>query len=218
MTKWLSSSPSSNAGLRLPCVALVKDVLQLYGVELAQLTPNSIVKLGVFEWMLRAAGASGEGRLFAHLHDGRCQLKEKKSTSETLNFGSMNFQPRARYTMYLPTPAARNRWDTDWAQRWFYHKSSPEDGLQSRGGPIRLVASPEIDPTAREEALLQLLLDVTKRLSTWDLVKEFYAFGIWPLAQDWNVEVGASKFDRPILTMKGREGADLGLSLLSSFL
>ena len=85
-----------NAGLRLPCVALVKDVLRLYGVELAQLTPNSIVKLGVFEWMLRAAGTSGEGRLFAHLHDGRCQPKKKKSTSEALNFGSVNFQPRTR--------------------------------------------------------------------------------------------------------------------------
>ena len=41
-----------DAGLRLPCIGLVKDVLRLYGVELAQLTPNSIVKLGVFEWMM----------------------------------------------------------------------------------------------------------------------------------------------------------------------
>ena len=42
--------------------------------------------------------------------------------------------------------------------------------MQSRGRPIRLIVSPEIDPTAREEALLQLLLDVTKCLSTWWLL------------------------------------------------
>ena len=59
-----------DAGLRLPCVGLVSEVLQLYKVELAQLTPNSIVNLGVFEWVLRSAGTSGEGRLFAYLHDG----------------------------------------------------------------------------------------------------------------------------------------------------
>ena len=81
-----------DAGLRLPCVGLVSAVLQLYAVELAQLTPNSIVKLSVFEWMLRVAGATGvEGRLFAYLHDGRCQPKKKKSTGETLNFDNVNF-------------------------------------------------------------------------------------------------------------------------------
>lgn len=61
-----------DTGLQLPCVELVSKVLQLYGVELAQLTPNSIVKLGVFEWILRSVGASDEGRLFAYLHDGCC--------------------------------------------------------------------------------------------------------------------------------------------------
>lgn len=80
-----------DAGLRLLCVGLVSEVLQLYRVELAQLTPNSIVKLGVFEWILQSAGISGEGWLFAYLHDGRCQPKKKKNSGETLNFGSVNF-------------------------------------------------------------------------------------------------------------------------------
>lgn len=52
-------------GLRIPCVELVSRVLRLYGVELAQLTPNSLMKLGVFEWILRSIGTSGEERLFA---------------------------------------------------------------------------------------------------------------------------------------------------------
>ena len=198
-----------DTGLRIPCVGLVSEVLRLYGVELAQLTPNSIVKLGVFEWMLRSAGVpaeGGEGRLFAYLHDGRCQPKKKKSSGETLNFGSVNFQAKTRCQMYLPTPAARNRWDTDWTRKWFYHKSPAKDGLRSHGGLIQLVASPEIVPSSREDALLNLLLDITKRLSTRDLVEEFCAFRIWPLAKEWKVELGASAGGLPSLTSEGRTG------------
>lgn len=78
-----------DASHRFPCVALVDQVLRLYHLELAQLTPNSILKLSIFEWILRSAGTSGEGRLFVYLLDGRCQ--PKKDTRETLNFGSVNF-------------------------------------------------------------------------------------------------------------------------------
>lgn len=88
-------------------------VLQLYGVELAQLTPNSLVKLAVFEWIMRSAGTCGEGCLFAYLHDKCCQSKNKKSTGKTLNFGSVNFQQKAQCQMYVPAPTARNWWDTD---------------------------------------------------------------------------------------------------------
>lgn len=137
-------------------------VLQLYRVELAQPTSDSIVKLGVFEWMLQVAGASGEGCLFAYLHDGHCQPKKNKSMGETLNFGTVNFQPKARCQMYVPTPTARNRWETNWTRRWSYHTSPVKDGLQSQGGLIRLIASPEIILTTREEALLLLLMDTTK--------------------------------------------------------
>ena len=187
----------------------VSEVLQLYGVELAQLTPNSIVKLGVFEWMLRSARVAadgGEGRLFAYLHDGRCQPKKKKNSGETLNFGSVNFQPKTRCQMYLPTSAARNRWDTDWTRKWFYHKSPAKDGLQSRGGLIQLIATPEIVLSAREDALQNLLLGITKRLSTRDLVEEFCAFRIWPLAKEWRLALGASESGLPPLGAAGRTG------------
>lgn len=128
--------------------------------------------------MLRAAETSGEGRLFSYLHDGRYQPKKKKSTGDTLNFGSVSFQPKARCQMYVSAPVTRDRWETDWTRRWFYHTSVAKDGLQSWGGLIQLIASPEIVLNSREEALLHLLLDATKRLSTWDLGEEFCAFGI----------------------------------------
>lgn len=162
-----------------PCVGLVAQVLQLYGVDLAQ-----IVKLGVFEWVLRSTGVSDrDARLFAYLHDGRCQHKKKKDTGETLNFGSVHFQPKTRHLKYTPAPTARNRWETGWTRRWFYHKCPVDTDLRSVGGPIQLVPSPKIDLSSREEALLRLLLNATWRLSTRDLLEEFCVLRVWPLAQ-----------------------------------
>lgn len=93
-----------DAGLRISCVELVARVLLLYKVELAQLTPNSLMRLAVFEWIIRSAGTSGEGSLFVYLHDWHCQSKKKKNTGETLNFGSVNFHLKAQYQMYTPAP------------------------------------------------------------------------------------------------------------------
>lgn len=95
-------------------------------------------------------------------------------------------------------------------QGWFYHTSLMDQGLQSRGGLIQLTTTLEIVLTSREEALLHLLLDVMKRLSTCDLVEEFCAFGVWPLAQGWKVELGGSKFGLPTITVKGCEGMVFG--------
>nr|CCI55448.1 PH01B001E05.4 [Phyllostachys edulis] len=120
-----------------------------------------------------------------------------------------NSIPKARCQMYVPTPAARNLWEMDWTRRWFYHTCLGKDDLQSWGGLIQLTATPEIVLTSREEALIHLLLDTMKRLSTRDLVELFCAFGVWPLANEWRVELGALKFGFPVLTMEGREVAPI---------
>lgn len=68
------------AGLQIPSVDLVVEVLRLNDVELAQLTPNSLVQLIVFEWALWSSGVEVSAKLFAYLHDARCQPKQRKGT------------------------------------------------------------------------------------------------------------------------------------------
>lgn len=60
------------SGLQIPSVDLVVEVLKLYGVKLAQLTPNSVVWLSVFEWVLRSCGAEVITNLLVYLHDVKC--------------------------------------------------------------------------------------------------------------------------------------------------
>lgn len=77
--------------------------------------------------------------------------------------------------------AVWNRWETDWTQRWFYHTSPPGGSLRSTEGPIDHTTSPEVVLIGRKESLLRLLLGVTRRISTRDLVEEFCTFRVWPL-------------------------------------
>lgn len=80
-----------DAGLQILSVTLVTGVLHMYDVKLVQLTPNSIVRLGIFECTLRAKGVEGSMPLFAHLHNARSQPKWKKGTNMVVNFGNVNF-------------------------------------------------------------------------------------------------------------------------------
>lgn len=80
--------------------------------------------------------------------------------------------------MYVPALVVRNRWETDWTRRWFYHVSLVGDGLRSTRGLIHLTPSPEIVLTSLEEAHLLLLLNVAARLSTRNLEEEFCAFRV----------------------------------------
>lgn len=52
-----------------------------------------------------------------------------------------------------------------------------------------------------------MLLNTMKHLSTRDLVEEFWAFRVWPLARGWRVELGAPRFDLLTLTVSDRKGA-----------
>lgn len=80
-----------------------------------------------------------------------------------------------------------------------YHASEGWSLLKGQSNRANRLA--EIALTSREEALLYLLLNAMKRLSTRDLVEEFCAFRVWPLSRGWHVELGAPKFDLSTLTV-----------------
>ena len=63
------------AGLHLPCDDMVDKVLKLFKVYLHQLTPNAIVRLGLFAWAARSEGAKASARAFAAAHRLHHQLK-----------------------------------------------------------------------------------------------------------------------------------------------
>lgn len=73
-----------NTGLWIPSVDLVAEVLRLYGVELAQLTPNSLVRLSIFEWALRSSAVEVSAKLFAYFHDAGANQSEGRVPTSLL--------------------------------------------------------------------------------------------------------------------------------------
>ena len=89
--------------------------------------------------------------------------------------------------------AYRNKWPTDWANFWFYHKIHLDPEMNTSPlwieripvlGKTPVIAVPE---TAEAKAFMALLQEVAKSFSTRDLVEEFSAFQCFLVQGVWTV-------------------------------
>jgi hypothetical protein len=53
-----------NAGLRFPLNRFVVEVLKIYQVYLHQLTPEAIIRMGIFVWAVRSQGLEPNAKSF----------------------------------------------------------------------------------------------------------------------------------------------------------
>ena len=180
------------AGLRLPCVELVRDILALYSMELPMLTPGAVVHLSAFEWLLRMNDASGTGRSFAALHNAMYCPELRKvcySGGEVgeahLMYGCVAFAPKTAEA--FPATAGPGDWG-EWTRGWFY--CAVPEGLRSGGGRVVLRSDPVPAPGPAEVGALLLAALSAKRQGVRELVEEFLMLGIAPLGQDWTPLVG----------------------------
>jgi hypothetical protein len=57
------------AGLRFPLDKLLAEVLKTFEIFLHQLTPEAIVKMGIFIWAMRSQGLEPNARCFCNIHE-----------------------------------------------------------------------------------------------------------------------------------------------------
>jgi hypothetical protein len=81
------------AGLRFPLNDMIGEVLKNFGIYLHQLTPNAIVRLGVFIWALRSQGMDANAEAFCRVHELHYQTKARADGLHK-NFGYYNFAYR----------------------------------------------------------------------------------------------------------------------------
>ena len=110
------------AGLCLPCDDMVVKVLKLFEVYLHQLTPNAIVRMGLFACAARSEGAKASARAFATTHRLHHQPKPVFAwgIQSEVHYSCLNFAYRAGLS--TPVVVYKNKWPSDWTQWWFYHK------------------------------------------------------------------------------------------------
>jgi hypothetical protein len=77
------------AGLRFPLSKFLVEVLKTFEIFLHQITPEAIIRMGIFVWAVRSQGLEPSAKCFCNMHE---LLYETKATSKEQyhnNFGVM---------------------------------------------------------------------------------------------------------------------------------
>jgi hypothetical protein len=176
------------AGLRLPAHRFVGEVLRRFNVQIHQLTPNAVVALSKYVWATTSYGEHPSVEVFAKYY---CLHWQKRMIGDKVaQFGSCTFTPKTGKTsmeVVELVPCARIKWG-NWHEFWFY---VAEDTVEDHPGlPVAEMCShyysayPPFE-VAEEDADEGALRCAAGLSSGRDLVEEFVAYGVWPLAHGW---------------------------------
>jgi hypothetical protein len=95
-------------GLRFPLSKFVVEVLTIYQIFLHQITPEAIIRMGIFVWAVRSQGLKPSAKCFCSMHELLYETKATGKEQYHNNFGCYEFiaHPNASH----PMPTFRKRW------------------------------------------------------------------------------------------------------------
>jgi hypothetical protein len=179
------------AGFRFPLSNFVVEVLKIYQVYLHQITPEAIIRMGIFVWAVRSQGLEPNAKSFCSMHELLYETKPWGKDQYHNNFGCYNFV--ARSSSSSPVLTFRKRWPGDWMKEWFYVKND----LKAREDIKEIIMRPiwqrfglwklkvEIDEAV--EGCRRAFGTVCSFIGTRDLIQEHIAFRVWPLVEKWEM-------------------------------
>jgi hypothetical protein len=175
------------AGLRFPLSKFVVEVLKIYQIFLHQITPEAIIRMGIFVWAIRSQGLDPSAKCFYSMHELLYETKATGKEQYHNNFGCYGFIARPNASQ--PVPTFRKRWPGAWMEEWFYVKID----LKAREDIKEIIQRPiwsrfglrrpkvEIDDTV--EACQRAFSIVCSFIGTRDLIQEHIFFRVWPLVE-----------------------------------
>jgi hypothetical protein len=96
------------AGLRFPLSKFVVEVLKIYQIFLHQITPEAIIRMGIFVWTVRSQGLEPSAKCFCSMHELLYETKATGKEQYHNNFSCYGFITRPNASHPLPT--FRKRW------------------------------------------------------------------------------------------------------------
>jgi hypothetical protein len=169
----------------------VVEVLKTFQIFLHQLTPEAILRMGVFVWAVRSQGIEPSAKCFYSMHELLYKTKTTGKEQYHNNFGCYGFiaRPNASH----PVPTFRKRWSGNWMEEWFYVKNdliAREDikevimlPIWSRFG----LRKPKVEIDEAAEACQKAFGTVCFFIGMRDLIQEHIAFRVWPLIESWEM-------------------------------
>jgi hypothetical protein len=179
------------AGLRFPLSKFVVEVLKTFQIFLHQITPEAIIRMGIFVWAVRSQGLEPSAKCFCNMHELLYETKAMGKEQYLNNFGCYGFiaRPNASH----PVPTFRKRWPGAWMEEWFYVKNdlkAREDIKEVIMRPIWSrfgLRKPKVEIDDAAEACQKAFSTVCSFIGTRDLIQEHIAFRVWPLVQSWEM-------------------------------
>jgi hypothetical protein len=179
------------AGLRFPLSKFVVEVLKIYQIFLHQISPEAIIRMGIFVWDVRSQGLEPSAKCFCSMHELLYEAKATGKEQYHSNFGCYGFIARPNASHLVPT--FRKRWPGAWMEEWFYVKN----GLKAREDIKEIIQRPiwsrfglrrpkvEIDGTV--ETCQRAFSTVCAFIGPRDLIQEHISFRVWPLVESWDM-------------------------------
>jgi hypothetical protein len=96
------------AGLRFPLDSMLVEVQKTFEVYLHHLTPEAIIKIGVYIWAMRSQGQEPNAKSFCNMHELSYVMKATRKEQYHNNFGCYSFVTRSEVSN--PVPTFHKRW------------------------------------------------------------------------------------------------------------
>jgi hypothetical protein len=179
------------AGLRFPLSSFMVEVLKTYQIYLHQITPEAIIRMGIFVWAVRSQGLEPNAKSFCSMHELLYETKPWGKEQYHNNFGCYSFVARSGSS--CPMPTFRKRWPGDWMKEWFYVKNDLKAREDIKGIIMRPIwqrfglRKPKVEIDEAAEECRKAFGLVCSFIGTRDLVEEHVAYRIWPLVANWEM-------------------------------
>jgi hypothetical protein len=190
------------AGLRMPPHPVLLDILHKFQVQLHQLTPNAIIHISKFIWVVTSYRGHPTADVFTqhyelHYQNKKIQLKGSEITL-IAQFGCITFHPSQFENWLRLTPAMRNKWTSGWDGNWFYCQVPLEQTTDVCGKgtyPLSCTMTPlsyvievtfECGPAYADVATFS---EAASIIGGRNAVEEFLACGMWSLSEKFGFKV-----------------------------
>jgi hypothetical protein len=91
------------AGLRFPLSKFLVEVLKTFEIFLHQITPEAVIRMGVFLCAVRSQGLETSAKCFCNMHELLYEMKATGKEQYHNNFGCYGFIPRSDVSYPVPT-------------------------------------------------------------------------------------------------------------------
>ena len=110
------------AGLRFPLSKLLVEIMKTFEIYLHQITPEAIIRMGIFIWVMRSRGLEPSAKCFYNMHELSYETKATGKEQYHNNFGCYGFFPHSDVS--YPVPMFQKRWPGAWMEERFYVKNT----------------------------------------------------------------------------------------------